>query len=126
MVIEKKYHFYAAHRNPDAGEKCGRLHGHTYDIVCYFQFPDSELTMLFGDIDEVVKPIIKYFDHYLILWDEDPLCEVLKDMDEPFIEVAWKTSAENLAQYFYNTIGEVLPIIRVDVKETKTSTVTFE
>ena len=26
MKIEKKYHFYAGHRNKEAGEKCGRPH----------------------------------------------------------------------------------------------------
>ena len=38
MKIEKKYHFYAAHRNKNAGEKCGRIHGHTYNVLCYNKY----------------------------------------------------------------------------------------
>ena len=38
MIIQKKYYFYAGHRNEEAGEKCSRLHGHTYDIICQFKF----------------------------------------------------------------------------------------
>ena len=38
IKIEKKYYFYAGHRNKQAGEKCGRLHGHTYDVKCIFEF----------------------------------------------------------------------------------------
>ena len=35
IKIEKKYYFYAGHRNKLAGEKCGRLHGHTeQDPLC--------------------------------------------------------------------------------------------
>lgn len=43
MIIQKKYHFYAAHRNKAGGEKCGRIHGHTYDVVCYFKFEKIKL-----------------------------------------------------------------------------------
>ena len=55
MIIEKKYYFYAAHRNLSAGEKCGKIHGHTYDVVCYFKFDKIEngITMLFSDIDKI-------------------------------------------------------------------------
>jgi hypothetical protein len=60
MIIEKKYYFYAAHRNKSAGEKCGRIHGHTYDVICHFKFNDMKdgITMLFSDIDKVTEPII--------------------------------------------------------------------
>ena len=40
--IEKKYHFYAGHRNKSAGEKCGRLHGHTYDVEVILGFENRE------------------------------------------------------------------------------------
>ena len=79
MIIEKKYHFYAAHRNKNAGEKCGRIHGHTYDVVCHFKFNEMKdgVTMLFSDIDKVVEPIIKQYDHHLLLFRDDSLCDVL-------------------------------------------------
>ena len=40
IQIEKKYHFYAAHRNKNADEKCGRIHGHTYKVICSFKFEE--------------------------------------------------------------------------------------
>ena len=42
MKIEKKYHFYAAHRNKKADEKCGRIHGHTYKVKCIFEFTEMK------------------------------------------------------------------------------------
>jgi len=128
MIIEKKYHFYAAHRNKSAGEKCGRLHGHTYDVVCYFKFKEIKdgITMLFSDIDKIVEPIIKQYDHYLLLHNQDSLCDILRMANEPFIELPFETSAENMAIWIYNEIKMSLPIMQIQIGETKTSNIIYE
>ena len=66
MKIEKKYYFYAGHRNKSAGEKCGRPHGHTYDVTCTFRFGTMEngITMLFSDIDKLVEPNFQITKQY--------------------------------------------------------------
>lgn len=126
--IVKRYHFYAAHRNKQAGEKCGRLHGHTYEIVCHFEFDElhNGITMLFSDIDAIVEPIIKQYDHYLLLHNEDPLCEILELHNEPFIECPFETSAENLSLYIFAQIKQHLPIVKIEVAETKSSNVVYD
>jgi 6-pyruvoyl-tetrahydropterin synthase len=128
MQIDKRYHFYAAHRNKEAGEKCGRLHGHTYEVVCSFRFNEmvNGITMLFSDIDKVVEPMIKQYDHYLLLYDKDPLCELLELTNEPYIALPFETSAENLSVWLFNMIKERLPIIRIELSETKTSKIIYE
>lgn len=128
MLIEKKYHFYAAHRNKEAGIKCGRVHGHTYDVVCHFQFNNihNGITMLFSDIDKIAEPIIKQYDHYLLLYKEDPLCRILELVNEPFIELEFETSAENLALWIFNELKNKLPIVKIELAETKTSKVIYE
>lgn len=127
--IEKKYHFYAGHRNKEAGEKCGRLHGHTYDVKCIFEFSEMNngVTVLFSDIDAKVEPIIKYYDHYFLLYREDPLCEVLDFHNEPYREMPFETSAENMAIWLFNRIKNEtgLKIVQIDLAETKSSTVTY-
>ena len=66
--IEKKYHFYAGHRNKSAGEKCGRLHGHTYyvEVVLGFDNLKNGVTILFHEIDLIIEPMIKK-THYVML-----------------------------------------------------------
>ena len=98
IKIEKKYYFYAGHRNKQAGEKCGRLHGHTYDVKCVFKFNKMKdgVTVLFSDIDNLVEPIIKYYDHYFLLWEEDELCNVLDLHNEPYRKLPFESSAENI------------------------------
>lgn len=132
IEIQKKYHFYAAHRNPAGGEKCGRIHGHTYDILCHFSFDkqDSEsgVTCLFQDIDTLVEPIIKSYCHWFLLYEKDPLCSVLDNANEKYLKLPFVTSAENLAVYLFDRIKNEtsLPIFRIDLFETKTSKVSYE
>lgn len=131
MIIEKKYHFYAAHRNQLADEKCGRIHGHTYDVVCAFQFHsinDNGITCLFSDIDKQIEPIIKEHCHWLLLENKDPLVDILLNVGEPIKVLPFITSAENLAKYFFNRIKieTKLPIFRIELSETKSSKVIYE
>ena len=127
MKIEKKYHFYAGHRNKEAGEKCGRLHGHTYDVEVVLKFDKMEngLTMLFSDIDLIVEPIIKYYDHYFIFKDDDPMVEIFELANEPYRAVPFETSAENMAIWIFNEIKQKLPIYEIRLAETKTSKIIY-
>ena len=129
MIVQKHYHFYAAHRNKSAGEKCARIHGHTYDVDCFFKFEkqqESGVTMLFSEIDAIVEPIIKANDHYLLLYEKDSLCRILSLASEPFKSLSFETSAENLAQWLFNEIAKQLPIVKIELAETKTSKIIYE
>ena len=130
MVIEKTYHFYAAHRNKAAGEKCGRIHGHTYDVKCQFKFNelnDSGVTCLFSDIDKVVEPIIKSYCHWFLLYENDPLVAVLEMVQEPIKKLPFETSAENMALWLFQRIKREtqLPIVKIELAETKSSNVIY-
>jgi 6-pyruvoyl-tetrahydropterin synthase len=132
IQIEKKYHFYAAHRNKNADEKCGRLHGHTYKVVCSFKFEEinkkSGVTLLFSDIDKLVEPIIKKNCHWLLLYENDDLCNILSLANEPYITLPFETSAENMAVWLFTEIknNSNLPIFKISLAETLSSTVTYE
>jgi 6-pyruvoyl-tetrahydropterin synthase len=131
MNIEKKYHFYAAHRNKGGGEKCGRIHGHTYGVKCTFKFSalnESGVTVLFSDIDKLVEPIIKSHCHWFLVYDRDPICDVLDMAGEAFLKLPFETSAENMAIWIFTRIKNEtgLPICRIELAETQTSTVIYE
>lgn len=120
------------HRNKKAGVKCGRLHGHTYDVKCIFNFNEeignNGLTMLFSDIDKLAEPIIKQFDHWFLFCENDSLVKVLIEAGEWIKIVSFETSAENMAMFFFNEIKEQteLPIVRIELAETKSSKVIYE
>lgn len=127
IELQRKYHFYAAHRNPDAGIKCGRIHGHTYHVVVtlhFYKLQSDGITILFDSVDKITEPIVKQFDHYFILWDKDPLFETLVKANEEFKCVTFKTSAENLANYFFDQISlQGIPIVKLELMETESSNI---
>ena len=129
MIIEKKYYFYAGHRNKSAGKKCSRLHGHTYDVNVKIKFDKmaNGITMLFQDIDNKIEPIIKEYDHYFLLHEKDELCQLFELANEPYIKLPFETSAENMAIWLFNRIKNEtgLPIIEIQFKETKSSNIIY-
>lgn len=131
MVIEKIYHFYAAHRNNGGGIKCGRIHGHTYNVKCYFKFDkinDNGISFLFSDIDNLVEPIIKSYCHWFLIYDNDPLVKILELANEPIKKLPFETSVENMSIWIFNQIKNEtnLPIIKIELAETKSSNIIYE
>ncbi len=132
MVIEKKYHFYAAHRNKNADEKCGRIHGHTYNVKCFFNFKNinekSGVTFLFSDIDKLVEPIITPHCHWFLLYAHGELCKVSGLANEKYLSLPFETSAENMAIWLFTRIKNEtkLPIVKIELAETKSSNVIYE
>lgn len=134
FTINKKYHFYAGHRNENLKDKCANLHGHTYYVDIHFTFPyDKELgiTKLFSEIDDVVDPFIKKLDHSLLINENDPLLKYLElfvvqeKTSLKLTKFNKVTSAEHLAEYIYNGLKE-LPITKIVLQETKSSIVIYE
>ena len=135
MIISKKYHFYAGHRNENLKDKCSNLHGHTYYIIMDFDLDynkDTGITMLFSDIDLIVEPIIKQLDHSLLINKKDPLLKYLhlfmseENTDLKLSVLNNLTSAENLAEYIFKLVEKNLPIKKLTLQETTTSSVIYE
>jgi 6-pyruvoyl-tetrahydropterin synthase len=131
MIIEKLYHFYAAHRNKAGGEKCGRIHGHTYNVKCFFSFNEINeggISCLFSDIDKLTEPIIKSHCHWFLIYEGDPLVEVLELANEPILKLPFETSLENIAIWLFTRIKNEtnLPIKKIELAETKSSTIIYE
>src|SRR5689334_13926787 len=83
--LVKEYRFEAAHRLPQVppGHKCARLHGHSFKFEIHVVGPVDERTGWFidyGDLDEVVMPLVGQLDHYYlneVAGLENPTSEVL-------------------------------------------------
>jgi 6-pyruvoyltetrahydropterin/6-carboxytetrahydropterin synthase len=76
MMITKRFHFYAAHRNPEIGGKCANLHGHTYRVdlsVFPAMCPDdlSGVTIPFDDLDVFGGWIRDHLDHGTLVGEID-------------------------------------------------------
>ncbi len=85
VELIKEYRFEAAHLLPNVpdGHKCKRLHGHSFKFEIHVVGPVNPHTGWFidyGDLDEVVNPLVAQLDHhYLNEVDglQNPTSEVL-------------------------------------------------
>ncbi|MBT4443581.1 MAG: 6-carboxytetrahydropterin synthase QueD [Oceanospirillaceae bacterium] len=111
MEIYKDFSFDSAPFLPNvpAGHKCGRLHGHTFQLRIVVSGPVGETTgwiMDFGDIKQVFKPIYEQLDH-----------NYLNDIDG--LE---NPTSEVMVQWIWQQLKPVLPqLARLELKETCTS-----
>jgi len=85
VEIFKEFTFESAHRLPHVpdGHKCGRLHGHSFQVAIHIQGePDPHTGWIrdFSELKAIFRPIYDRLDHnYLndILGLENPTSEVL-------------------------------------------------
>ncbi len=111
-LITRSYHFSAAHMLV-GHDKCGRMHGHNYrlDVTVGTGKLDPAKkrywVMDFGDLDKIVKKIIKPFDHRFIETEAGELAQDSKwvlaqpDSREDVYYVSIpESTAEALAEWF--------------------------
>lgn len=116
MIIYKQFTFDSAHFLPNVpeGHKCREMHGHTYLLTLYAEGPVKHpegWVMDFGDIKNIMRPIIDILDHHLL-------------NDVPGLE---NPTAELLAIWLWNKVKPRMPMLkRIELKETPTSGVSYE
>ena len=109
-TIFKEFRFEAAHKLPNVptGHKCGRLHGHSYRFIVEICGKVDELSGFiidFGDVKQVLSPIIDILDHNYL-------------NDIPGLE---NPTAEILSKWLYENISKSLKINKVTIFETCTA-----
>ena len=111
MEIFKVFTIEAAHRLPHvpAGHKCGRLHGHTFQIEVHVQGPlDPKLGWIidFADIKSAFKPIEEQIDHHYL--------NEVEGLENP--------TSENVARWVWQQLQPSLrSLSKIVIRETCTS-----
>ncbi|MBI3831624.1 MAG: 6-carboxytetrahydropterin synthase QueD [Planctomycetes bacterium] len=110
-TLVKTFTFEAAHRLPHApeGNKCRRLHGHSFVIdVCVAGEVDARTgwVMDFAELKLAAQPVIESLDHQYL--------NEIAGLENPTSEV--------LARWLWERLKPALPLLqRIDVRETCTS-----
>ncbi len=111
MEIFKQFTIEAAHWLPNVppGHKCGRMHGHSFQIQVHVSGsvdPVLGWVMDFAEIKEAFKPIEDRLDHYCL--NEVP------GLENP--------TSENLARWIWEQVSPALPLLsKIVIQETCTS-----
>mgnify|MGYP006395967153 FL=1 len=98
MKINRMFHFSMGHTLHDYVGKCANLHGHNYQLSVIVEsdtLNDQGMVMDFGDMKDIVKPIIdKQYDHRFLVYQCDPRADTLKLLDPTVKIVQFNPTAE--------------------------------
>jgi 6-pyruvoyltetrahydropterin/6-carboxytetrahydropterin synthase len=111
MRISRTYHYDSAHWLPlvREGHKCGRMHGHTYQLTVTLAGEPNQQgwVMDFADIDQAVRPWLARLDH-----------RILND------EIPNPTTEEQLL-WWWQRLSHSLPVARLDLREGIANTASY-
>ena len=129
--IVKRVDFCYGHRLLDYEGVCKHPHGH--NAVAEIEIRTAALDQRsmvcdFSDVKRLVKSWIdREIDHKMILRSDDPLVKPLRELGEPIFLVESNPTVERIARLIYEHVQQSgLPVVRVKVWETPTSSATYE
>lgn len=121
--------FDAAHFLTDYHGKCENLHGHRWRVVATIATPElqksgtcKDMVVDFGVFKAAVRELTESFDHTFIVEEgslSDQTIACLHEEGFTLRMMPFRTTAENLAQYFFGALEEQgLPVSEIAVYET--------
>lgn len=105
-----RYHdISCGHRVVGHEGKCRHLHGHNYRIHFTCVSEDLDAVGRVIDFSQVKAKLCTWledeWDHHFLVWEEDPLLPLLRQVDPTVVEVPFNPTAENIAQHLVQVIG---------------------
>ncbi len=132
LTISKQCVFDAAHVLTNHAGQCKNLHGHTYRVVVEVaEAPGGrDMVMDFKDLKEVLREVIvARFDHAFMYHEasesEREIAAVIAKHGMKSVGLPFRTTAENLAGYFFRELLERVNVASVKVFETPESCAEF-
>lgn len=121
--------FDAAHFLTDYHGKCENLHGHRWRVVAYLaqeklwnEGTHKDMVIDFGEFKHVLRELTEELDHSFIVEEGSLMPETLACLEKEGFALSmmpFRTTAENLARYFYDRMADSgLSISQVEVYET--------
>lgn len=123
-VLTTEAAFDAAHFLTNYEGKCKNIHGHRWRVVLSISGePINGMVVDFGVVKKDLKDLCDYFDHTFIVEDGSLKPELFKMLNEEFTlrTVPFRTTAENFAKYFYDTLNKKYKVVEVMIYETPTN-----
>lgn len=104
MIICSIFRFEAAHKLSRSYNKdcMNNIHGHSYQLKVYVdsELDEDGMVMDFKRFKEIVRDVIKPYDHALIIDVTDPIIDKQKIPQEKLILFGGNPTAENMANRF--------------------------
>jgi 6-pyruvoyltetrahydropterin/6-carboxytetrahydropterin synthase len=134
FILKCETQFDTAHYLSDYNGKCANIHGHRYRLVV--KVKDNKLKKSgaargmvedFSFIKEVLKKVHDYYDHKLIIEDNELGEALIKGLEAlpqgfEYVKVSYRPTAEEMSRHIFNMIKEDgINIYEVELFETPTN-----
>jgi 6-pyruvoyltetrahydropterin/6-carboxytetrahydropterin synthase len=124
--VAKEIEFCYGHRLLDYDGKCKYLHGHNGKAVITLVGEDLDHRGMLHDFSDIKRTIATWIDatldHRMILNENDPVVDYLRQQREPIVTIPENPTAETIARMIFRFAREQkLPVLDVTLWETGTS-----
>ena len=128
--------FDSAHFLSNYNGKCENLHGHRWRVVAYLEQEElrtevdmKDMVVDFGPFKAAVRALTEELDHAFLVEEGSLMPETLDCLrreDFKLIMLPFRTTAENLAVYFFDRLAaQGFPVSQIDVYETPNNCATY-
>ena len=127
IKLGKDYIWEMSHRLPFHNGLCSNIHGHSYKmrVELVGELDSNGMLIDFYDIDKIVLPIIKEFDHSIVINSNDTkVIDFMKENNFRHNVIDFTSTSEHLAIHFANLFKAGfayypnIQILRVRIYET--------
>ncbi len=132
LTVSKECIFDAAHVLTNHSGQCKNLHGHTYRLIVEVAKSQESTDMIidFTDLKRVMQEvIIERFDHAFIYdarsASESDIAAVIAKHSMKSVGIPFRSTAENLARYFFQQLEAHVNVRSVTLYETPASCATY-
>ena len=129
-TVTETIYFCYGHRLLEYQGKCIHPHGHNGKVEIELEAERLDrlgMVVDFSDIGDVMKSWIDAnLDHRMLLRKDDPLCEILSKLGEPFFAMENNPTAEAIAKAIYDqAVSREFPVREVRLWETESSVASY-
>ena len=123
--VTKEFTFEASHRlMKDYIGKCNNNHGHSWVIKLSVEcdkLDEKDMVIYFQDLKELKVWIDNNLDHATILWENDPMCDYIRQSGQRIYITKGNPTSEVIGEIIFNHAVQLFDNSRTKIKSVEVS-----
>jgi 6-pyruvoyltetrahydropterin/6-carboxytetrahydropterin synthase len=118
-IVTKEFRFEAAHRLlKNYSGKCTNNHGHSWLVRLHIEglkLDEKDMLIDFQDLKILKSWIDDNLDHATLLWENDPMCEYIRNSGQRMYITAKNPTSEHIAEVILQEAMKLFDNTRIKV-----------